>query len=218
MRPKTKPMPAAIQITGMAPSITAPSTGTTGNSKAPASRATLRMPQSTNVPIIAEFTDLGDYPEYQEVLPIARVVIDDYLKGTFDKVFLVYPYFVNTMTQQPEARQLLPIEPPEEAATHGVDYLYEPNRETVLAEILPRYVEVQIYEAVLEGIASEQSARMVAMRSATDAANDMIQELTLTFAPKVLAILAAIWLLGDFMAGALTEFLRDPLMTAMLGI
>ncbi|MEX1254964.1 MAG: ATP synthase F1 subunit gamma [Dehalococcoidia bacterium] len=135
----------------------------------------------TNVPIVAEFTELGDYPEYQEVLPIARVVIDDYLAGTFDKVFLVYPYFVNTMTQQPEARQLLPIEPPQEAATHGVDYLYEPDRETVLAEILPRYIEMQIYEAILEGVASEQSARMVAMRNATDAADEMIEELTLTY-------------------------------------
>ncbi len=135
----------------------------------------------TNVPVRAEFTELGDYPEYQEVLPVARVVIDDYLAGEVDQVFLVYPYFVNTMTQQPEARQLLPVEPPQEAATHGVDYLYEPDRETVLAEILPRYVEMQIYEAILEGIASEQSARMVAMRNATEAADEMIEELTLTY-------------------------------------
>jgi F-type H+-transporting ATPase subunit gamma len=115
------------------------------------------------------------------VLPIARVVIDDYLSGAFDQVFLVYPYFVNTMTQQPEARQLLPVEPPAQAATHAVDYIYEPGRETVLAELLPRYIEMQIFEAVLEGIASEQSARMVAMRNATEAADEMIQELTLTY-------------------------------------
>jgi F-type H+-transporting ATPase subunit gamma len=135
----------------------------------------------TNVTLAAEFTDLGDYPEYLELLPIARVIIDDYLAGAVDQVFLVYPYFVNTMTQEPRVTQLLPIEPPAEAATHAVDYLYEPSREAVLAEILPRYVEMLIYEAVLEGIASEQSARMVAMRNATDAANDMIGELTLTY-------------------------------------
>lgn len=134
-----------------------------------------------NVPIRAEFAELGDYPDYAEILPIARVVIEDYLAGEFDQVFVVYPFFVNTMTQEPRVRQLLPVEPPEQAATHAVDYIYEPGRGAVLAEILPRYIEMLIYEAVLEGIASEQSARMVAMRNATDAANDMIQELTLTY-------------------------------------
>ena len=135
----------------------------------------------TNVPVRAEFTELSDYPEYQDVLPIARVVIDDYLAGEFDQVFIVYAFFVNTVTQEPRVRQLLPVEPPEEEATHAVDYIYEPGREEVLAQLLPRYIEMEIYEAILEGIASEQSARMVAMRSATDAANDMIQELTLTY-------------------------------------
>ncbi len=134
-----------------------------------------------NVEILAEFTEVGDYPEYLEILPIARVIIDDYLAGEIDQVFLVFPYFVNTMTQEPQVRQLLPVEPPEEAATRAVDYIYEPGRDEVLAELLPRYVEMQIYEAILEGIASEQSARMVAMRNATDAANEMIDELTLTY-------------------------------------
>ena len=133
------------------------------------------------VSIRAEFTQLGDYPEYQDILPIARVIIDDYLAGVFDQVLLVYPFFVNTMTQEPRVRQLLPVEPPAEAATHAVDYIYEPGREAVLAELLPRYIEMQIYEAILEGVASEQSARMVAMRNATDAANEMIEELTLTY-------------------------------------
>jgi F-type H+-transporting ATPase subunit gamma len=131
------------------------------------------------VTIRAEFTELGDYPEYQDVLPIARVVIDDYLAGEFDQVFLVYPFFVNTMTQEPRVHQLLPVEPPEEVATRAVDYIYEPGRESLLAELLPRYIEMQIYEAILEGIASEQSARMVAMRNATDAAEEMIEELKL---------------------------------------
>jgi F-type H+-transporting ATPase subunit gamma len=135
----------------------------------------------TNVSLRAEFTELRDYPEYLDILPIARVVIDDYLNQVYDQVFLVYPYFVNTMTQEPHVTQLLPVEPPEEAATQSVDYIYEPGREAVLAELLPRYIEMQVYAAILEGIASEQSARMVAMRNATDAAEEMIQELTLTY-------------------------------------
>jgi F-type H+-transporting ATPase subunit gamma len=133
----------------------------------------------SNLPIRAEFTDLGDYPEYAEVLPIARVVMEDYLAGEFDQAFIVYPYFVNTMTQEPRVLQILPVEPPQEQATTAVDYIYEPGREQLLADLLPRYIEMQIYEAVLEGIASEQSARMVAMRNATDAAEEMIEELKL---------------------------------------
>jgi F-type H+-transporting ATPase subunit gamma len=133
------------------------------------------------VTIAAEFSELGDYPEYIEVLPIARVVIDDYLAGDVDQVFVVYPFFVSTMAQEPRVLKLLPVEPPAEAATQAVDYIYEPGREAVLAELLPRYIEMQIYAAVLEAIASEQSARMVAMRNATDAAGEMIGDLQLTY-------------------------------------
>lgn len=133
----------------------------------------------SNVSIRAEFTELGDYPDYLDILPIARVMMDDYLSGEVDQVFLVYTFFINTVTQEPKVRQLLPIEPPEEAATQAVDYIYEPSREAVLAELLPRYVEMEIYEAILEGIASEQSARMVAMRNASEAAEEMIEDLTL---------------------------------------
>ncbi len=135
----------------------------------------------TDVSIRADFDELGDYPEYEEILPVARVVIDDYLSGEVDQVFLVYPFFVNTVTQEPRVSQLLPVEPPQEQATGAVDYIYEPGRESLLAELLPRYIEVQIYEAILEGIASEQSARMVAMRNATDAANEMVDDLTLSY-------------------------------------
>ena len=133
----------------------------------------------SNVSLRAEFTELGDYPEYLDILPIARVVMDDYLAGEVDQVFLVYTFFINTVTQEPKVHQLLPVEPPEEAATRAVDYIYEPSREAVLAELLPRYVEMEIYEAILEGIASEQSARMVAMRNASEAAEEMIDDLTL---------------------------------------
>ena len=88
---------------------------------------------------------------------------------------------IGTVVHRPELFKLLPVEPPEEAATWGVEYIYEPTREAVLAELLPRYVERQVYEAVLEAIASEQSARMVAMRNATDNANEIMRDLTLVY-------------------------------------
>ncbi len=137
--------------------------------------------QRARQPVVAEFVGLGDYPSYDDIIPCARVAIDDYVSGEADEVYLVYALFVSTMVQRPEVFKLLPVEPPTEAATHGVDYIYEPSREEVLAELLPRYVERQVYEAVLEALASEQSARMVAMRSATENANEMIRELTLAY-------------------------------------
>jgi F-type H+-transporting ATPase subunit gamma len=133
------------------------------------------------VEMVAEFIGLGDYPGYEDVRPAARVAMDDYIHGLADEVYLSYALFVNTMVQRPQIFKLLPVEPPAEAATWGVDYIYEPSRESIMAELLPRYVERQLYEALLEALASEQSARMVAMRSATDNANDMIRELTLTY-------------------------------------
>lgn len=135
----------------------------------------------TGVSITAEFTGLGDYPSYEDIRPIARVIMDDYTAGQVDQVYILYPFFVNTMVQRPDVLRLLPVEPPSEAAAWAVDYIYEPSREVVLAEILPRYVEMQVYAAILEAVASEQSARMVAMRSATENANKMIEELTLLY-------------------------------------
>lgn len=137
----------------------------------------------TGQEIVAEFTQLGDYPESVDTLPIARVAMEEYLEGRADRVYLVYPLFVNTVTQKPTVLQLLPVEPPtpEAGAARGVEYLYEPRPADVLASILPRYVEMLVFEAALETAASEQSARMVAMRSATDAANEMIETLTLVY-------------------------------------
>ena len=132
-------------------------------------------------PLVAEFTRLGDYPSYEDMRPIARLLMEDYVLGEMDRVHLIYPLFINTMTQRPQAQQLLPVEPPEGAGLATVDYIYEPSARQVLAELLPRYVEMQVYHAVLELSASEQSARMVAMRNATDSANDMIQDLTLVY-------------------------------------
>ncbi|MEE9324650.1 MAG: ATP synthase F1 subunit gamma [Dehalococcoidia bacterium] len=128
----------------------------------------------------AVFTDLGDKPSLADILPISRVIIDDYTSGYADRVFLVYTQFVSTMSQRPVLRQILPIEPVSNGGPK-TEYIYEPNALDVLGELLPRFIEMQIYHAVLESIASEQSARMVAMRNATDNAHDMIQDLTLLF-------------------------------------
>jgi F-type H+-transporting ATPase subunit gamma len=131
--------------------------------------------------IRAEFSRLGDRPELFDTLPISRVVIDDYTNGVVDMVYLVYTRFVSTMVQRAVVEQLLPVEPAEIPAMENVEYIYEPSANAVLGELLPRFVEMQVYHAILESIASEQSARMVAMRNATDNANELIQDLTLLY-------------------------------------
>jgi F-type H+-transporting ATPase subunit gamma len=111
------------------------------------------------------------------------MVIDEYVSERVDRVFLLWPRFVNTAVQVPTVRQILPIEPEDisDVTEHDIDYIYEPSVEGVLAELLPRYIEMTVYAAVLESEASELSARMVAMRNATDAANEMIGTLTLVY-------------------------------------
>lgn len=135
----------------------------------------------TGQKIVAEFSGLGDNPGYEEVRPVAQVAMQDFIQGDADEVYLLFARFVNTVTQRPEVLKLLPVEPPEEAETARVDYIYEPGRESVLTELLPRYVERQVYGAILEAVASEQSARMVAMRNATDNANELMRDLTLVY-------------------------------------
>ena len=137
-------------------------------------------------PQLAEFTDLGDYPGAADTLPIARIVVEDYAAGEIDQVYIGFQQFVNTAVQRPAVRQILPIRPPAgdedgEGATAGADFIFEPSPRALLETLLPRYVEMQVYGAILEASASEQSARMVAMRAATDAANDMVGGLTLTY-------------------------------------
>ena len=131
--------------------------------------------------IRAEFTRLGDRPDLLDTLPISRIVIDDYTSGFVDMVYVVYAQFVSTMVQRPVVQQLLPVEPAELPAMENVEYIYEPSPDVVLGELLPRFVEMQVYHAILESIASEQSARMVAMRNATENANELIQDLTLMY-------------------------------------
>ena len=131
--------------------------------------------------VIAEFTHLGDRPSLMDTLPIAHIVIDDYSKGAFDLVCLVYTRFVTTMVQHPCVQQLLPVEPASIPAVQNVEYIYEPGPEAVLSNLLPRFVEMEVYHAILESIASEQSARMVAMKNATDNASELIDGLTLLY-------------------------------------
>jgi len=131
--------------------------------------------------IRAEFINLGDRPDWLDTLPISRIIIDDYTSGEIDRVYIVYPQFISTMVQKPIVHQLLPIEPAEIPAAQNVDYIYEPGPAEVLGQLLPRFIEMQVYHAILESIASEQSARMVAMRNATESAGELIEELTLMY-------------------------------------
>ena len=131
--------------------------------------------------IRAEFTGLGDRPSLLDTLPISRIIIDDYTSRIVDMVYLVYAQFISTMAQRPVAQQILPVEPAAIPTAQNVDYIYEPGPGVVLGGLLPRFVEMQVYHAILEAIASEQSARMVAMRNATDNANELIEELTLMY-------------------------------------
>lgn len=137
------------------------------------------------VKIDAEFADLGDFPSLLEVTPIIRIATEGFLSGEYDRVFLLYPMFVNTVTQRPTAVQLLPITSAEakgeDRGEREVDYIFEPSPEHVLDEMLPRYVELVVYQSVLDARASEQSARMVAMKNATDSAKDVVRTLTLLY-------------------------------------
>jgi len=133
--------------------------------------------------LIAEFTRLGDQPSLVDVRAIAQAVSDSYIAGEVDKVMLVYPKYVSTVVQTPTVLQLLPVQPPalQEAGGATPQYIFEPDAETIFAELLPRYVETLIHQPLLETVASFYAAQMVAMRNATDNANDLLDDLTLTY-------------------------------------
>jgi hypothetical protein len=107
--------------------------------------------------------------------------MDSFMERRMDECFLVYPEFVSTLTQRPKVQRILPIAPAGDAPAKSIDYIFEPDPRSILEELLPRYVEVLIYEAILEMQASEQSARMVAMRNANQNAQDLIKDLTLVY-------------------------------------
>jgi F-type H+-transporting ATPase subunit gamma len=132
------------------------------------------------VKLQATFTYMGDQPGIAAIHPVARLVMDSFSGGLVDAVFVVYPKFVNTLTQRVTVDQILPVVPAKAVGTQ-LEYIFEPSAPEILSDLLPRYVEVQIYQALLETIASEHSARMIAMRNATDNAKELISTLTLVY-------------------------------------
>jgi len=132
--------------------------------------------------VLAQAHHLGDKPSMDKLLGTIKVLSDSYRAGEVDRVYLVSTQFVNTMTQKPQVRQLLPIEPvKDEGLLKLWDYLYEPDAVVLLDTVLQRYVESQVYQAVVENVASEQSARMVAMKAASDNAGKIIGKLQLAY-------------------------------------
>lgn len=132
--------------------------------------------------VMAAESGLGDKPSLGSVIGIVRVMLDAYEKGEIDKIYLVNNRFVNTMTQEPVINQLLPLPKDEETKrAHSWDYIYEPNADEILDALLARYIETVVYQAVVENVASEQAARMVAMKAATDNAGDLIDDLQLIY-------------------------------------
>lgn len=129
----------------------------------------------------AEFTWLGDKPTYLQTLPISRIIIDDYTSGKIDAVYIAYSRFVSVLSQRPVVEQVLPAQPQPSKGHNMTDFIYEPDARSVLEGLLPRFVEMQVFHAILEAIASEQAARMVAMRNATDNAGELVEELTLAY-------------------------------------
>ena len=134
--------------------------------------------------IAAHFSHLGNRPAFSDVTPVARLVTQDFLDGTYDEIGVAYSTFISTLSQRPEVRTILPVVEPqmgEEQRISNDEYLFEPSPEAVIHQLLPHYVAIDLYRAVLENNASEESARMVAMRSATDNANELIDDLTLVY-------------------------------------
>src|SRR2546430_13748120 len=134
--------------------------------------------------IAAHFAHLGNRPAFSDVTPVARLVTQDFLEGTYDEIGVAYSTFISTLSQRPEVRTVLPVVEPqmgEEQRISNDEYLFEPSPEAVIHQLLPHYVAIDLDRAVLENNASEESARMVAMRSAADNANELIDDLTLVY-------------------------------------
>jgi F-type H+-transporting ATPase subunit gamma len=164
---------------------------TSGNGKGPVEIEAITIGRKgrdglrrAGIPIAAHFSQLGDRPAFTDVTPIARLVTEDFLDEKYDEIHVAYSTFITTLTQRPEITQLLPITRPEQAAGAEIEndeYLFEPSPGAVLRRLLPHFVAIDLYRAVLENQASEQSARMIAMRNSTDNANELIEDLTLVY-------------------------------------
>jgi F-type H+-transporting ATPase subunit gamma len=143
--------------------------------------------QRASVPVLANVTQLGDTPHLDRLIGPVKVMLDAYQEGRLSAVYLCYTRFINTMKQEPVVEQLLPLtdellaQSEQERRAYSWDYIYEPDAQSVIDELMRRYVEALVYQALTENMASEQSARMVAMKAATDNAGSVIGELKLIY-------------------------------------
>jgi len=143
--------------------------------------------QRLNANIVASAVQLGDKPHAERLIGPVKVLLDGYAEGRLDAVYIAYSRFINTMKQEPLIEQLLPLsaarfeQTPEEKRAYSWDYLYEPDAQRVIDELMTRYVEALVYQSMAENLASEQSARMVAMKAASDNAKKVIEELQLIY-------------------------------------
>lgn len=133
--------------------------------------------------IVAEFPKMDATIPVKDVYPMVQLLIEKFNTGEYKKIYVVYNHFISMLSQEPKVKQLLPVIPKstEETQTIGSDVIFEPSAETVLNNLLPRILESQVYQAILESDASEHSARMMMMKNATEAAGDLIDDLTLTY-------------------------------------
>ncbi|MFI4962823.1 MAG: F0F1 ATP synthase subunit gamma [Legionellales bacterium] len=134
--------------------------------------------------VLGSIDQLGDKPGINDLIGIVKLMLDAYNAGTIDALHIVYNEFINTMSQEPRVKQLLPLPKSEEDKAemgHHWDYIYEPDAKGLLDELLERYIELQVYQAVVENIACEQAAKMIAMKNATDNAGDLIKEFQLAY-------------------------------------
>jgi len=138
--------------------------------------------KNINVDIAAHASNLGEKPQIEDLIGSIKVMLDAYREERIDLVYIVYNDFINTMSQHPRLEQLLPLPETDDEEVRDIwDYIYEPDAESLLDTVLVRYIEADVYHAVLENLASEHAARMIAMKNATDNAGDLIDELTLAF-------------------------------------
>lgn len=138
--------------------------------------------KNIRVEIAAHASNLGEKPQIENLIGVIKTMLDAYRDRKVDRVYLVYNRFINTMAQQAVIEQLLPLPPTEDEEVRDIwDYIYEPDAETLLDSVLVRYIEAVVYQAVLENLASEHAARMIAMKSATDNATDLIADLKLAY-------------------------------------
>jgi len=134
------------------------------------------------VPMEAHFAGFGDRPTFADVLPLARLITDGYVNGEFSRVDIGYPKFVSTLVQRPTVEALLPVTPTQDTqGIPGNQFIFEPSAAAVLEQLLPRYVATRLFQAVLEAKASEESSRMVAMKNATENADELIGDYTLAY-------------------------------------